>query len=177
MKIYSDASCTVAAAENTYEKFHYGYPLPYSQKSIVDSTPVSCANDDGDNDNNNNNYANNYYKWKNGYYKNAVYYQEPSELCEDLYDRSAKCEKNLKYKNSYSRDEGACEYIEKILPALENVYKNNGGAGSTVMLVAVILGITSFIGCIAASYFRREVDRISDVLSDAGKTSSYSNMN
>ncbi len=178
MQIFTDSACTVAAAENTYERFHYGSPLPYSQKSMADSTPVSCANNDGNNNNNNNNnnkYS--YYKWKNGYYKNANYYQEPSELCEDLYDRSAKCEKNLKYKNDYSHDEGACEYIEKVLPALERVYKNNGGAGSMVMLLAVIFGITSFIGCIAASYFRREVDRISDVLADAGKKGSYANMN
>uniref|UniRef100_A0A7S3V4C9 Uncharacterized protein n=1 Tax=Chaetoceros debilis TaxID=122233 RepID=A0A7S3V4C9_9STRA len=179
LQLFTDASCTTAAPEGTYERYHYGYPLPFSQKSIVDEKCISCANDDGNdsNNNNNNNKYNNYNTNNYGYYKKAYYQnQEPSEMCEELYNRSGKCEKHLELRNSYNQDNGACDYIHKIIPALENVYRRNGAIGGMAAIMAAIFALSTIGACFAAFYFYREVDRLRDVHSEVEMGNKYDKM-
>jgi hypothetical protein len=152
LKLFSDASCTTAAPKGTYEKYNYNYALPYSKKSIVDTTCISCKetqdnNNDGNNNNNGNDDANaNYYEQ-----------EEAIEMCQEMYEQSAKCEKNLKAKDSTYRDTGSCAYINKVLPALEKVYHRNGGGVATGM--AVFFALTTVATSAAAYYFYTKVER------------------
>ena len=82
LKLFTDAQCTKAAAKGTYEKYNYNYALPYSSKSIVDHTCISCKEQQNDNNNNNNNNNNKYY--------NNYQNQEPIEMCQEMYEQSAK---------------------------------------------------------------------------------------
>lgn len=115
MGVFKDMSCSTPAGSGVYEKYNYGASLPFSSKSIVDNSCVSCKEYDEDENNNNNN---------NNYYEAA----EPIELCQNLYMQSAKCENQMQGK-TYP-DSGSCTYINKIIPALENVYEKDGKTGS-----------------------------------------------
>jgi hypothetical protein len=157
LKLYSDASCTTAAPSGTYEKYNYNYALPYSKKSIVDTTCISCKEqDDNNNDDNNNN--------NNGNNNNNYQAAEPIEMCQEIYEQSAKCEKNLKSKESTYRDTGSCTYINKVLPALEKVYHRKGGGAATGF--AVFFSITTVAASAAAYYFYTKVERTSVDLSN-----------
>jgi len=152
LKVFTDSSCTQAAPSGTYEKYNYNYALPYSKSSIVDNDCLSCkdADNDNDNDNNNNN---------NGNYYEAP---EPAEYCQEFYEESAKCETKLKYKSAAYRDTGSCQYINKIIPSLERVYKSRsggGGGGGTATFFAVFFGLTSVGATAAAYYFFKKVER------------------
>jgi len=144
--VFTDAQCTVKAASNTFEKYMYGMSLPYSKSSMLSTKCVSCK---ADNDNDNN---------ANGYYNANAYYQaEPSDTCTGLYEQSAKCEKNMSGKNQYTRDTGSCDYIHKIVPALESVYHSNGGGASTGF--AVFFAFTTVAAAAAAYFFYSKVER------------------
>eukprot|EP00593_Proboscia_inermis_P007272 CAMPEP_0171319896 /NCGR_PEP_ID=MMETSP0816-20121228/100116_1 /TAXON_ID=420281 /ORGANISM="Proboscia inermis, Strain CCAP1064/1" /LENGTH=118 /DNA_ID=CAMNT_0011816103 /DNA_START=75 /DNA_END=431 /DNA_ORIENTATION=+ len=57
-------------------------------------------------------------------------YAEASEMCQQIYAGSGKCEKNLEagYGNGpYYPSTDACEYIEKVMPGLESLYNRKSG--------------------------------------------------
>ena len=149
LKLFTDARCTTAAPSGTYEKYNYNYALPYSKASLISNDRLSCKDEEEQNNNQN---ANQY-----GYNK---YYQqpEPTEFCQELYEQSAKCETNLKYKSSGYSDTSSCQYIHKILPALQNVHSSNGGGGAATFF-AVFFALTTFGACAAAYYFYNKVTR------------------
>lgn len=162
LKLFTDASCTSVAPKGTYEKYNYNAALPYSSKSLVSDNCVSCqeveeANDDGNNNNNNNN--------NNG---DDKYYEapDPIEFCEELYEQSAKCEKNLKAKASAYRDTGSCTYINNVLPALEKVHNRKGGGAAPAL--ATTFALTTIGASAAAYYFYTKVERTSVDLASKG---------
>jgi hypothetical protein len=150
LKLFTDASCTTLAPSGTYEKYNYNYALPYSKSSIIDSGCISCK--EVDNNNNNQQQNNN---------QNAYYYEQPrvTEMCQQLYEGSAKCETNLKYKSSEYRDTGSCMYINKIIPSLEKVYRRSGGGGGGATFLAVFFFMTTLGATGAAYYFHTKVER------------------
>jgi hypothetical protein len=155
LKVFTDAQCTTAAEKGVYEQYHYNYALPYSKESLITRNEcISCkepVEDDGNqyyNNNNNNN---------NAYYQQDA--EEPIELCQELYEQSAKCEKNLSGKDKYSRDTGSCTYIHKVIPALEHVYKKKGGAGAAATFFAVFFALTTAAAAGAAYHFYTQVER------------------
>ena len=163
LKLFTDSSCTTAAAKGTYEKYNYGASLPYSSKSLVSDNCISCKeqeNDDDDDNNNNNNNNNNYYEQA-----------EPIEMCQELYEQSGKCEKGLKAKESAYRDTGSCVYINNVLPALEKVYKRKGGGAATTM--AVLFSMTTIAASAAAYYFYTKVERTTIDLSSKGDDGAF----
>jgi len=162
LQVFTDATCTTAAPSGTYEKYNYNYALPYSKDSLVDNNCISCKEEDENANNNNNN--------NNAYYQ----YQEPevNAMCEELYEGSAKCEKNLKYKNSAYRDTGSCDYIQKILPVLEKVYHKNGSTGGAATAFAVLFGLSTVGASAAAYYFYSKVERTTVDLSET-ETGAY----
>jgi len=73
---------------------------------------MSCK-EPADNNNDNNN---------NGGNDDQYDADEVQESCEELYERSAKCERNLQgvdYKSN-----GGCDYIYKLLPQMERIAKH-----------------------------------------------------
>jgi len=127
--------CVDQEEDSVYSKYMYGVELPYSQKSLVNRDCISCkeVDEDADEDGGNNNY-----------YEAA----EPIELCQQLYMQSAKCEKKMSGKSD--PDTGSCQYINRVIPALERLYKNGGG-GVVSDKGATILAWIFFSTTIAAS--------------------------
>jgi len=144
LAVFTDAQCTVKAAKGTYEKYNYGYSLPYSSEPMIGTKCMSCKNQQ-----NNNNGNNQYY--------NQYYQAEPLDTCTELYEQSAKCEKKMVGKNQYTRDTGSCDYIHNIVPALETVY-HKGGSGTSTGL-AVFFAITTIAAAGAAFFFYSKVER------------------
>lgn len=132
---FSDRQCSKKTSSSSYQTLT-GYELPYTSTSLVGHDCVSCKEpSEYDDDYNADQYDN-----------DAV-----TEFCEDLYDRSAKCEKNLK--DVDTKTTSGCNYIHKILPRLENIAKNKRSPGT------VWAGVFFLTTCIAGTYafllFRR----------------------
>jgi len=147
LSMFSDASCTEKADNSIYEKYNYGSTLPYSSKSLVEKDECISCKEQQENENqyyqNNNQQNNNYYNQEQ---------EDPIELCQQLYEQSAKCEKNLKSKSNWA-DTGSCTYINKILPALERVYRNQGGGGNAAKVFAWLFAFTTIAGLAACYYY------------------------
>ena len=121
---------------------NYGKVLPYSSESILGSECISCL---GQNNNNNNNNNNN----DNG--NNNV---EASEMCQEIYERSVKCEQSMSIS---SPDTSGCDFIHKQLPKLVNASKAITGRGNkAAKAFAWIFAITTlFFGAYAYYLFRK----------------------
>jgi hypothetical protein len=159
MRVFYDAGCTSPAPTGTYEAFHYGAALPFESEPIVSlGDCISCTkvNENANQNNNNNNNNNN---------QNA----EVSELCEQSYEMSAKCESGLSsYVGQYFyTDTTGCDYINNILPRLEKASRkvssssSVGGAGASkaATAFAVIFAITSVILGAYAFFLYRKIHR------------------
>lgn len=147
LAVFTDNQCTTKAPSGTYEKYNYGYTLPYSSESVVKRSCISCMKQ-----------AENQNAEDNG----GNYYQQPevSESCTQLYEGAAKCEKNLKAKSSTYRDTGSCTYINQILPALERVYyAKGGGGGKAATAFAWIFALTTIAASGVAYTFYKKVQR------------------
>lgn len=97
---FNDRQCTDKANQNAYYSY-MGTELPYSTTSLISNDCVSCLEPaDGDDD-------------ANG---DAV-----KETCEELYERSAKCERNLKVETP---NNGGCNFIFNLMPQFERIAKN-----------------------------------------------------
>jgi len=159
---FYDAGCTNYAGTGVYEAFHYGYPLPYENEPIVTKNDcISCLQVDQDNDDNNNNNNNNNY--------NNNQDMEVSELCQQSYEMAAKCESNLgSYLGQYYyTDVTGCEYINNILPNLEQATRNISSGSSNSSLssngaataCAVIFALTSLLLGAYAFFLYRKIHR------------------
>lgn len=154
LALFTDMSCTTQAASGIYEaNNYYGNSLPYSSKDMLSTTCLSCkdeqnaqANDDA-----------------NAYYQAP----EPLEVCTELYEQSSKCEKNMSSKQY--KDTGSCEYIHKIVPALETVYHKSGTGGGAAKGFAVFFALTTVAAVAAAAFYYNKVQRTTvDLSSSAG---------
>jgi hypothetical protein len=85
---------------------------------------------------------------------NYNYDAEVSELCEQSYEQSAKCETGLTVSSSYFyADTSGCTYINQILPSLSKAtqkFSSRGGNGSgSATAAAIIFFLTS---CVLGAY-------------------------
>ena len=148
--MFSDEGCAVRAQNGlqTYATYSYGRSLPYSDESIVSNDlAISCKQvdqnqqqynyDEGNNGNNNNNYDG----WNQD--------MDINQFCEELYWKSAKCEKGLNKASSYnwSPDNKACTYMENVLPGIDSsfaaVFGNSYNSGKAAKAFAWIFAITT----------------------------------
>jgi len=134
--IFQDGGCAVPAKNGLemYSQYSYGRDLPYSTESIVKKDYISCMQIDKDNNNNNNN--NN----------NGNQDVEILEMCEELYEISARCEQDLAKQSSYywSPDNEACEYIHDVLPRLDYAaFGTSTGSGKAAKAFAWIFAIST----------------------------------
>ncbi|KAL3944020.1 MAG: hypothetical protein SGBAC_001888 [Bacillariaceae sp.] len=141
---FKDSACTKHAPSGTYEKYNYGASLP-TEALVPSGCIANCdasvyENDDNQNNNNNgNNNGNN-----NDNNQNAV-----SDVCENLYEQSAKCEKNIDG-NMYP-DTSGCELINEMLPRANNAFAQMQGKKSAAAIWAWIFGIACV--CMGAYIF------------------------
>lgn len=82
--------------------------------------------------------------------------QEASELCQQAYQRAAKCETNLKTSNAYYYpDTSGCDYIKNILPRLTKASSSvsSGSRRSSMNGASVAFAIIFFLtSCVLAAY-------------------------
>mmetsp|Transcript_52833 Transcript_52833/g.78942 ORF Transcript_52833/g.78942 Transcript_52833/m.78942 type:complete len:383 (-) Transcript_52833:159-1307(-) len=133
---FKDRGCTEMADAGSYYKAT-GMTLPYQTTSMVSSTCISCK-EAQENDGNNNN---------NG--DDAQDADEVNEYCEQLYERSAKCEKKVSTSVNLYPKNGGCDYIFKTLPRLERV----GGSGPSWTRILMWTFLVSTIAAGAYAYF------------------------
>jgi len=96
LAVFTDSACTTTAPSGTFEKYNYGYALPYSSESMISTSGcLSCKEEEEEQNN-----ANGYYNQNaNAYYEAP----EPSAVCTELYEQSAKCENKMTAKNKYAQ--------------------------------------------------------------------------
>jgi len=154
LNLFKDASCSIAADSGAYETNMYGASLPYSKdskQSIIDNECITCEapaeeeeeDEDEDGDEGDGDERKLYY---NEYYQQ----KEAIESCGEIYEKSGKCEKKMKGKED--QDILTCNYIHKVLPALEKVYKR-GGLGSVTTFFMWVFLLTTLGACAGAYYF------------------------
>mmetsp|Transcript_15213 Transcript_15213/g.31019 ORF Transcript_15213/g.31019 Transcript_15213/m.31019 type:complete len:415 (+) Transcript_15213:167-1411(+) len=97
MGVFMEETCSYPAPKGTYEAMNYGEKLPYSSKSIVSHSCISCKEPTDQNEQN---------------YWDQQDADQVADVCERLYEYSGKCEKNL---NIWSyKDNSACAYISTL---------------------------------------------------------------
>jgi hypothetical protein len=115
---FTDSACTKQAPSGTYEKVNYGYSLP--TEALVPSGCLSSCNAVYDDDANNNG--------------DAI-----SEVCTNLYEMSAKCER--KVKNISYQDNSGCDLVDDILPKMNYAFRQMTGRTAASTVWAWIFGI------------------------------------
>jgi hypothetical protein len=117
MGVFSDDTCTQEYSSEVFAKYYGGVSLPYQNSNIIAENCISCK-ETGDN-----------------------YYAEVTEICEEMYPASAKCESNFAKYISYP-DTNGCSYINNIR-LYEKNYRGVSGAASTAF--AVIFGLATVV--------------------------------
>mmetsp|Transcript_9693 Transcript_9693/g.10712 ORF Transcript_9693/g.10712 Transcript_9693/m.10712 type:complete len:353 (+) Transcript_9693:78-1136(+) len=131
--VFYDEDCTVEATNNAFAAA-YGISLPYQDSNIIAENCVNCKQSD----NNGNN---------NGYYQNY----EMTDLCEESYVQSAKCETNLA-KSLASPITSGCDYVNNVRLYEKNYKPVSGGAS---VAFAVFFGLASVaLAGVAVHLFR-----------------------
>ena len=137
---FTDRQCTQKAEAGSYYGL-FGQELPYQDTSIVDSDKcLSCLepveyDDDANNDN------------ADG--------DQVREICEELYDRSAKCEQNLADGVTYSKSNGACDYLHNILPRAERVVTGKTGLTASTFFAGLFFVSTVAVAAWAVTLYRK----------------------
>jgi len=159
---FADASCTTFAAQGIYEKFNYGETLPYSKgtgMSLIGNDCISCKQEKDDNDG------------------DQEEEDEVSEMCEQIYEQSGKCETNL---GITSPNTAGCQYIHNVIPKLDALYhkvtKSSSASSiantSTSTILAWTFGMAT-IGLGAVAFFLRSKAKRANInLSDQGGSDS-----
>jgi hypothetical protein len=141
--VFTDEFCTESYSSEIFAKYYGGTTLPYQDENIVAENCISCKQIEMD----------------NGYYQGA----EVTEICEETYPASAKCEENIASSLSYPVTAG-CEYIKNI-KLYERYYKPVSGAASTAF--AVIFGLSTVVLAGVAAHLYKLNSRKIELQTDA----------
>lgn len=139
---FTDRQCTVKASKSAY-KSYTGYELPYSTTSIISKDCMSCKEPS---------------EYDDDVAADQYDADEVNEICEELYERSAKCERNINgvdYKST-----GGCEYINKLLPRMDRL-ANNRVAPSKVFAWLFFLSTVGLSAFIAMKWKEMERSKVS----------------
>lgn len=115
LDFFYDEYCTQVPEDVTFEQVSNGGTIPYSEGGLVSTYCNSCKEVDDD-----------------GAY-------ETKEMCEQLYESSGKCETNMESYHYYGKQEGACEYIQELLP------KSSGGSTGLLFVIALVGGVGAYV--------------------------------
>jgi len=150
--LFTEDTCTTFADNyggktTFYETF--GFSLPYSEQSIVDSTCYTCEQKQEDNN--------------NGYYQEA----EAKEMCVNSYQSAGKCETKLN-NNNVNANENGCTFIEGVKSTTKSGIIIAGKANKNKVASAFIgMFSISFIALGSYVYYlKTKLDRGSINLSD-----------
>ena len=136
---FSDRQCTQASSTDSFYSI-MGFELPYTSQSLVSNDCISCLEPA---------------EYDDDYNADQQDADSIVEICEELYERSAKCEGNLNH--VYTQYTGGCNYINKILPQMERLATGGGKSASTVW--AWVFGITTLLMTGYAMYLYKALKR------------------
>lgn len=136
--LFSDDTCTTAETSTSFKKLA-GYELPYSYEdgeSLVSAECLSCMEqNDGKNGNDNNNGGN-----------DAQDADQVIEICEQLYEKSGKCEANVDSGTVSYPNNNACNYMKGItIVRNDGIIDSSGKQPSAVATAFIILFALAFI--------------------------------
>jgi len=129
--LFSDWKCTAPVSVSTYETLT-GYSLPYTTSSMIGTEALACKSHNNDNKNNNNN---------NGQ-------DQALEVCQKVYQASAKCETNLQID---TKDTSACPFVNKGVAQVSKAMA--GDSDGTPSNIAKTVVPTVFASLFAVSTF------------------------
>lgn len=101
LDVFTDGGCSNPAPSGTFEKYNYGYSLPYQKTSMIDQECIPCKEVRDDEDD----------RYQDDNYDDE---QEVNliELCEETYEQAGKCEKDLDI--DYARND-ECNFMKTTL--------------------------------------------------------------
>lgn len=174
LRLYYDDGCTIPA-ENSESVFYKrtGMTMPYSDEPIIPHNECMTCQDQeqmreyeqeqmqnqyNNNGNNNNNYNQNQ---QNQYNNGNFYYDvEPSELCQNSYERAVRCESGM---NIAYPDESGCDFIKTYLPKMDGASRSFSSSisssGGPAKAFAWIFGITTVLFGAYAYFLYRKIKR------------------
>ena len=135
---FSDRQCTQQTATSNF-KSYAGYDLPYSSESIVANDCISCREPS---------------EYDDDYNQDQQDEDDVVEICEELYQRSAKCERNLEGVDT--KYVGGCDYMYNFLPKFERLV---AGKSSSAKTWAWVFAITTVLFAAYAFFLYRKVLR------------------
>lgn len=134
---FSDRQCTKHTSTSNYKKYT-GYDLPYTTTSIVSNDCISCQEPS---------------EYDDDYNQDQYDADEVREICEGLYERSAKCEKNIPSSVNPYKSTGGCDYIFNTLPKVERLSK--GGPVLSTVFAWVFFSSTVLVSAYAAFLWQK----------------------
>jgi hypothetical protein len=141
--LFSDWKCTSPVSASTYETLT-GYTLPYTEQSMIGTEALECKSHNNNNNNKNNNNNNGQ--------------DQALEVCQKVYQASAKCETNLQIS---SKDTSACPYVTKgVAQVSKAMAGDSDGTPSKIAktvvptVFAAIFAVSTFLSCGYIYYLR-----------------------
>jgi hypothetical protein len=146
--VFMDEACSFDAPLGIYSKIT-GQSLPYSSKSLIESTCVSCKEPQEYNANN------------NGDQRDE---DQVLEVCERLYEQSGKCESNLAAaKNPYSTifpNTYGCDFIKRLTVTGKTwISFHQVASGVTSKALVGVFATTTFIFGATTFHLRKKLQR------------------
>ena len=114
LELYYDETCSSVPEEVTFEDISNGWTLPYGEGGLISTSCQACSeyNDDGE--------------------------YELKEMCMGLYENAGKCETNMESFHYYGKQEGSCDYIAELMPAIKGSGSAAKAFGWTVFILVVV---------------------------------------
>jgi hypothetical protein len=139
---FTNRQCTKHTSVDAY-KTYTGYDLPYTSTSIVSSSNcVACKEPS---------------QYDDDYNADKDDADSVVEICEELYQRSAKCETKLQ--NVATRATGGCDYIFNTLPQAERIAKGASRTNRAAVWLAAIFFCTTMLMTAYAFFLYRKITR------------------
>jgi len=139
--VFTEETCTFPAESGLYEALNYGASLPYSKKSLVDYSCISCK-EPKDVD-----YQN---------YYDAQDEDDVTDVCARLYEEAGKCEENLGGGSGYFpyRNNLGCNFIKTL--KTPSVFSSIAPSSVPAKVFAGIFAATTVaLGAFAALTYKR----------------------
>lgn len=145
---FSDRQCSQKTSDVSAFTSYTGFELPYQTESLVSNDCISCKEPS---------------EYDDDYNADQYDQDQVVEICEELYQRSAKCEGRLQ--GVATQYTGGCDFMHKFLPQMERVAS---GKPSTGNVLAWIFGCTTIALAVVVAYMSKKATRAKVDLSTQG---------
>ncbi len=142
LNVFMDEWCSIEAPKDAFSKFTYGQTLPYSSTSIIENNCISCKEPQDANQQNNGDQQDE---------------DQILEVCERLYEESAKCEEKLPSGTTYYPNSYGCTLVKSLKAPGKASSRSSSGHASKVFAGLFAATTIAFAG--VAYYFYQKAER------------------